>query len=233
MVNKFERKEIKFILSISEYNNLLEEMSKFMKIDKYGKVLISNVYFDTPNYKLIRQSIDKPLYKEKLRVRSYGDNHEKLFVELKKKYKGIVYKRRFVTFYEEVESFLVNKEEIENKTQIIKEIDYFIKFHENILPAFYLSYEREAFYGIENEDFRITFDHNIKARNNDVFNFEYKKGFLVLPEDKVVLEVKTNEGFPTWLKDFFNKNNIKKQSFSKYGEAYKKAILRKEDLNYV
>ena len=92
-INVFKRYEIKYILTSAERAKLIREMDGIMKIDKYGKTTIRNLYFDTDNYRVIRTSCDKPVYKEKLRVRSYqrvgGDDD--VFVELKKKFDKFLY----------------------------------------------------------------------------------------------------------------------------------------------
>lgn len=222
----FKRVELKYIITKEQYEMLKVEMTDFMSIDKYGKYDISNIYFDTENFFLIRNSIEKPSYKEKLRVRSYGvaNNDDTVFVELKKKFKGVVYKRRIDLSQEEMVNYLINGEPLEQKSQISNELDYFIKHYETIHPAIYLGYEREAYFSLEDNDFRMTFDHNIRFRDYDVTLTKGNYGKRVLDENFVLLEVKCGGALPQWLVDIFSENNIFKASFSKYGTAYKKYI---------
>ena len=143
----FKRYEIKFLISKSQVEELKYIMFEYMKADKYGKSTICNLYFDTPDFLLIRRSIEKPLYKEKLRLRSYGSATEekKVFPELKKKYKGIVYKRRLEMSEKQAMACLTGKEIFPN-TQIGKEIAYCFERYQGLAPRVFLSYEREAFY---------------------------------------------------------------------------------------
>ena len=94
--NVFKRYEIKYLISQEQKRIVLEAMEQKMALDKYGRTTIRNIYFDTDSYRLIRRSIEKPAYKEKLRIRSYckAQPNSTVFVELKKKYKSVVYKRR-------------------------------------------------------------------------------------------------------------------------------------------
>ncbi len=220
----FKRWELKYILTIDQYKKLILLMKKHMIQDKYKRHKISNIYFDTKNYEIIRSSIEKPFYKEKLRIRKYNDNTS-VFIELKKKFNGIVYKRRI-----EVEDDILDKNiyNLTQKTQINNEINYFLKIHEEIDARVYLSYERDAYYGKIDKEFRMTFDFNIKYRGEGISFLEDKnRDKEVLSREYVLLEVKTAKGLPFWLLDFFSSNKIYKTSFSKYGTAYKKFIFPK------
>ncbi|MBR2789310.1 MAG: VTC domain-containing protein, partial [Eggerthellaceae bacterium] len=93
----FKRKEVKYRLTADQYVRIRAALAGYMVPDKYGATAIISTYLDTPERYLIIQSQEKPLYKEKLRIRRYGDALDATtptFVEIKKKYKGIVYKRR-------------------------------------------------------------------------------------------------------------------------------------------
>ncbi len=225
----FKRHELKYSLTWQQYKNLCECMKKYMLLDSYGRHKISNVYFDTDTFSIIRHSIEKPKYKEKLRLRVYGkpDEDRVSFIELKKKYDGVVYKRRIQSTQSGAMMYLCNKTELEDTSQIKKEVDYFKGIHSNLSPSIYLSYEREAYYSPDDENFRITFDFNIKMRDVDVSPYESDKDVKILSDDIVVLEVKTVKGLPFWFIDFLGQNGLYKTSFSKYGTAYNKFILPK------
>lgn len=225
----FKRYELKYLLTIEEYLCLRETMKQYMELDQFGRHTIHNVYYDTKDFLLIRRSIEKPCYKEKLRVRSYGNGtaESKVFVELKKKYDGVVYKRRLELKKKEAFDFLSGKAPLEEQTQISKEVDYFMKFYKNLEPMVYLSYEREAFFGKEDPDFRMTFDHNIRMKEWAEHDNEKVKSNKIVKENMVLLEIKTGMGIPVWLVDFFSKYQIYKTSFSKYGTAYQKFLLPK------
>lgn len=225
----FKRHELKYMLTYTQYENLKQLMQEHMKLDKYGKNTISNLYFDTSDFLLIRRSIEKPCYKEKLRVRGYGDitHDSQIFIELKKKYKGIVYKRRIITPHDEGMGYLVNNASLSDDTQITHELDYFKKFYHDLAPRVFLSYEREAYYGLVDPDFRMTFDQNILARDYDMDLTKGRYGAKVVPDGTILLEVKTSVGLPKWLLEYFGENHIYKASFSKYGTAYKNFIITK------
>lgn len=220
----FRRYEVKYKLTINQYEKLLKTLPNTMKLDDYGRHKISNIYFDTDDYRIIRHSLEKPKYKEKLRVRCYGnpDENSKAFVELKKKFNGVVYKRRFHTSQKEALDFLCYNEKCSVDTQISREISYFKDSYENIKPRVYLSYEREAYYCQEDENFRLTFDFNIKSRETDVSFYESNYDREVLSDEYVLLEVKTVLGMPKWFLNYLSENEVYKTSFSKYGTAYQK-----------
>lgn len=218
----FKRHEIKFMLTVSEANALKEYMQEYMKPDKYGKSTICNIYLDTPDYLLIRRSIDKPTYKEKLRIRSYGviKESDTAFFELKKKYDGVVYKRRLDLTEKEIYQSVANKGGLPD-TQIGRELTYALNMYKNLEPKMFLSYEREAYYNRKDKSFRITFDKNILWRDYDLRLDLGVYGSAILDHDKVLMEVKTADSIPLWLCKFLSNNKIYKTSFSKYGNAYR------------
>ncbi len=164
-----------------------------------------------------------------MRLRVYGDptDESPTFIELKKKFKGVVYKRRVMANKQDEASDIPDKNHIES-SQIHKEIDYFVKHYDDMLmPKVYISYDREAFYCPDDSEFRMTFDFNIKMRDSEVSLYSSNNDITVLDDEFVLLEVKTVQGLPFWLINFFNDNNIYSSSFSKYGSAYTSYILPK------
>ncbi len=225
----FRRYELKYILTRSQKERILEYIQPYMSLDKYGRTTIRNIYFDTENYRLIRRSIEKPVYKEKIRVRSYlsDKSEDKVFVELKKKYEKVVYKRRLSMGEEEALNWLTGTKVHDLDTQIAREIDYFIHYYGNLVPVLFLSYEREAYYSKQRSDLRITFDENVTCRQENI-GFQYDTiGIPVLEEDKVLMEIKCSGGIPLWMTEILSKEQIYKTSFSKYGTAYQKIIYPK------
>lgn len=219
----FRRREIKYLLTKKDKEFVLEMMKEYMKLDLYGRTVIRNVYFDTDRYRLIRRSLEKPVYKEKLRIRSYcrATWDEPVFVELKKKYKSVVYKRRVVLPQKQVMDSFVCGLPLPGSSQIIAEIEYFRSYYENLGPKVFLSYEREAFYDVNNSDFRITFDENILYRDKDLSLNSEIYGQPLLREGDVLMEIKTAESIPLWLCHILTKRKIYQTSFSKYGNAYR------------
>ena len=165
--NVFERVEKKYRMNQKQYDLFLEGAADKIHMDEYGLHTIRNIYYDTQNYELIRRSIDKPKYKEKLRLRGYGKIREDspVFLEIKKKYQGVVYKRRAQLALRQARTYLKSGTGMEKKSQILNEIDYFIRFYRPE-PRIYLAYDREAFVGNEDESLRITVDRNIRSRSH-------------------------------------------------------------------
>ncbi len=222
----FKRYELKYLLTKEQKEKVLEKISPYMGIDRYGRSEIRNIYYDTEDFLLIRRSIEKPVYKEKLRVRSYGQASESstVFVELKKKYKSVVYKRRIAMTEAEAAAFLAGSSPPPKKSQISEEIDYARRFYKTLRPAAFLSYEREAFFARDGSDFRITFDDRILARDSDLSLSSDMGGVALLPEGMTLMEIKCSGGIPLWMCEILSGEKIYKTSFSKYGTAYREII---------
>lgn len=218
----FERYEVKFLITREQKEWIVAAMEPYMQTDMYGKSRINSLYFDTPDRRLIRRSLEKPVYKEKLRVRSYGvaSPDSTVFVELKKKYRSVVYKRRIGLPEVQAMAFLCEQKAIPD-TQIAREIAYFKQYYDPIQPSMLLSYEREAFYGREEAAFRITFDEAIYWRENELSLCAPFGGERLLDDDTVLMEVKCAGGIPLWLTSLLSERKIYKTSFSKYGTAYR------------
>lgn len=231
----FKRYEKKYMLSYQQYENLLGTLSSYMKPDIYGQTTNCNIYYDTDNWDLIRKSIEKPVYKEKLRVRSYGTpkNGEKIFIELKKKYDGIVYKRRITMDSELVNKYLSGSEELSPNTQISREIEYFQKMYKS-KPKVYIAYDRTSFEGIEDSQLRITFDQNIRYREYELDLRCGDFGERLLPEGQVLMEIKVPGTMPLWLARLLSELEIRPTSYSKYGTFYKEIIVgkRRKEISY-
>ena len=223
----FKRYELKYMLTPLQKEKILEAMSPYMQLDKYGRTTIRNIYFDTNNYRLIRRSIEKPAYKEKIRIRSYAQAtaDSTVFVELKKKYQKVVYKRRLPLCEADAMAWVCRENPCPVNTQISREIDYFIDFYGKIKPTVFLSYEREAYYDKGGGAFRVTFDDNILCRQSDVNLCSTTYGTPILPEGKVLMELKCSGGIPLWMVEVLSRERIYKTSFSKYGTAYSTLIF--------
>lgn len=218
----FERYELKYVLTRAQKEKILEAMAPYMKLDKFGRTTIRNIYYDTPCSRLIRKSIEKPTYKEKLRVRSYKQvgAEDTVFVELKKKHDSIVYKRRMSLPCRTAMGWLEGGQK-PDESQIAKEIQYFLNYYRTLEPAVFLTYEREAFFSLDGSDFRVTFDDNILYRQEDLSLEAEVWGTPILGEDQVLMEIKCSGGIPLWMTEVLSREKIYKASYSKYGTAYK------------
>ena len=248
----FKRFEIKYMIDEAVFEKLMQVMDGYMIADEHGRSTVCSLYYDTPKHLLIRRSLEHPIYKEKLRLRSYGvaKPSDTVFVELKKKFCSVVYKRRIAMTYDKALSYLAGNGQIAGSqvadskiagskiagsqvaesqiagsqitdSQIASEINYALKIYENLAPAVLLSYEREAFYARNNHEFRVTFDRNILWRDYDLSLDKGIYGTPILADQKVLMEVKTDGAIPRWMADFLTANKLYKTSFSKYGTAYR------------
>ena len=222
----FKRYELKYMLTLEQKESILRVMEPYMALDRYGRTTIRNLYYDTDDYRLIRRSMERPAYKEKLRLRSYDKvtPGSPVFVELKKKYRSVVYKRRLAMQEEAALSWAAGQQSIHADSQIAREIDYFLSFYGRLRPVVFLSYEREAYYAKDGGDFRVTFDENILCRQEDLSLEEEAWGTPLLPEGRVLMEIKCSGGIPLWMTGALSQEQIYKTSFSKYGTAYKTMI---------
>ena len=225
----FKRYELKYMLTLEQKEKILQAMANYMKLDKYGRTTIRNIYFDTESYRLIRRSIEKPAYKEKLRIRSYAQAtaDSTVFVELKKKYDRVVYKRRLPLREADAMAWLCHEKACPVDMQISREIQYFTDFYSKLKPTVFLSYEREAYYDKGGGDFRVTFDDHIIVRQTDIDLCAPIYGTPILPEGKVLMEVKCAGGIPLWMVEVLSRERIYRTSFSKYGTAYSNLIFPK------
>lgn len=221
----FNRYEKKFLLDKNTYNNFKKELDEYMLEDDYGLHTIRNIYYDTPDDELIRTSIEGPKYKEKFRVRCYGTpTYDSMcFLEIKKKYKGLVNKRRVATPMEEAERYLIDGVMPSHPNQIFKEIDYFFN-HYPIEPKRYIAYDRLAMYGKEDPEFRVTFDMNIRSRDYNLTLYSDSGNDFLLEPDSRLMEVKISNAMPLWFARLLSKYQIYPTSFSKYGNFYKKQL---------
>jgi hypothetical protein len=217
----FNRYELKYLISRSQREILEQAMEGHMTADIHAHSTILSLYLDTPDYLLVRRSIEKPFYKEKLRLRSYGlaEPDTPIFVELKKKYDSIVYKRRIAMTAQQADDYL-HTHETPADSQISREIDYCLQHYENLSPKVLLSYERDAYYGADDPNFRITFDENILWRDYDTDLTSGIYGTPLLAEWQSLMEIKTSGAIPLWLVRVLSENHIYRTSFSKYGSAY-------------
>ena len=222
----FERYELKYRITRAQQQELLACMQGYMAPDCYGRSTLRSIYYDTDSFRLIRDSLDKPVYKEKLRVRSYGRvaGDGTVFVELKKKYRDVVYKRRIELPERTAMQWLAGRAECPEQSQIAREIEYFRSFYPTLRPAVLITCSREAFAGVRDEGFRLTFDDDIRFRTHALSLRADVWGEPLLGPDEVLMELKTNGGLPLWMTGFLTEHHITKTTFSKYGSAY--SLLR-------
>ena len=215
----FKRYELKYLLDLRQYSAFCEKAKQYLTPDEYGQTAVQSLYYDSLDSLLIRRSLERPEYKEKLRLRSYGlvSGDEKAFLELKKKCYGVVFKRRISSSYEKLFNLELGS------GQIDKEIKYFLLFYNDLQPKTLIIYDRTAYKG--DGDLRVTFDKNVRYRTERLSLSAGLDGALILPEDKVLMEIKIGSAMPLWIAKILSELKIYKTTFSKYGEAYKKEFF--------
>ena len=222
-----KRYELKYILNRQQTEFFKEALQGHMVLDQYGRTSIASLYYDTPDYRLIRTSVEKPPFKEKIRLRSYGlaTNDSPVFLELKRKAYGIVYKRRVQSTIPLVEKFFAGSGDVCAPGQINREITYFRDYYSVLVPACLIIYDREAYFE-PGGDLRVTLDFNPRYRSERLNLTVSMDGVSLLPEGSAILEIKVQQAEPLWLTSILDRGKIRKTSFSKYGEAYRQQLAR-------
>lgn len=236
-IEVFNRFEKKYFVTQEQLSRVLDEIEKHMEPDKFNvgrkTYSISNIYFDTEDDALIRHSLAKPLYKEKIRLRSYGvpNSDDYGFLEIKKKFNGLVNKRRTKMKIKDAYRFVENGgtvavEECMN-TQVLKELAYMVSRYQ-LKPKVLLAYDRLAYFEKGNPDLRLSLDTNIRSRRTNVRLESGSYGKPLLEEGLWLMEIKTSKAMPIWLTELLNREKIRRVSFSKYGREFKNYINEKE-----
>ena len=221
----FQRYEKKYLMTAGQYEALWAELSPRLRPDEYFSSTVCSIYFDTDDYSLIRRSIQKPVYKEKLRLRSYGvptSDSSEVFVELKKKFKGIVYKRRIALEKAQAERWLYGGEAPDD-SQICREIDWVLHRYK-LSPKILICCDREAWVDTENPELRFTFDKAIRYREDELDLALGSHGRLLLDEGSVLMEIKMPETSPLWLAELLSRHKVFPAGFSKYGKSYEQKL---------
>ena len=218
-----KRYELKYLMDDFQTEFLTDKLKGHMEPDEYGLSSIASLYYDTPDHRLIRESIEKPAYKEKIRLRSYGvaTDDSPVYLELKRKADGIVYKRRVTTSIPKAEEFFEGVSDLGPCGQISTELKYFRDYYRTLIPSCLIIYDRIAYYEPGGE-LRLTIDRRPRYRMDEMDLTGSMEGELLLPEGHSILEIKVQSSVPLWLTQILSEGKIYKSSFSKYGEAYKK-----------
>ena len=227
-ITVMKRYEIKYILTPEQNRYFREAIKEHMKEDEFGLTSIASLYYDTLDHRLINNSIMKPPFKEKIRLRSYGlaTDESPVFLELKRKAKGIVYKRRVESTVPMVRKFFEGDDKMCHGGQINHELEYFRDYYGDLVPACLIIYDRVAYFQPDG-NIRMTIDYDPRFRTDDLDLRVSMEGESLLPDGCSILEIKVQDAMPLWLCRILSEGGIYKTSFSKYGEAYKRTMMRK------
>lgn len=231
-ITTFERFEKKFIVTKEQFRRMMPTVLDHMDADAYcidGKSYkLVNLYFDDDEDSIIRESVRKPKYKEKLRIRSYDipkDENSIVYIEIKRKFKGVVTKRRAGFPYKDVMRYLETGEHPKTDSyiynQVLDEIDEFLKQYP-CYPKLFLSYDRHAYFMKDDPETRLTFDENILSRRDDLDLLHGNYGEPLLPEDKMIMEIKFSGAVPLWFSRLASSEGIFRTPFSKYGKEFER-----------
>ena len=217
----FKRKEVKYLLTEAQLAALRPVMETHMEPDAFAHSSISNLYYDTPDFRMLRRSQEKPVYKEKLRLRGYGvpDEETQVFPEIKKKAEGIVYKRRVSMPYGDAIRYL-SRRRPGGDGQIFQELNWMLLAYGSLAPRIFLSYERDSWKGREDSSLRLTLDREILWRTEALDLRRGAWGEPLLEPGQVLMEVKITNAAPLWLAEALSENGIFPISFSKCGRAF-------------
>lgn len=226
----FKRKEVKYLLTEAQLASLRPALEAHMEPDAFSHSSISNLYYDTPDYRMIRRSLEKPSYKEKLRLRSYGvpNDQTPVFPEIKKKAQGIVYKRRVSMPYGDALRYL-SRRQPGGDGQIFQELNWMLTSYGSLAPRIFLSYERDSWKGQEDSSLRLTLDREILWRTEALDLRRGAWGTPLLEPGQVLMEIKISNAAPLWLAEALSENGIFPVSFSKCGRAFE--LLCKNKIN--
>ncbi len=238
-IQSFRRYETKYLLTEEQAERLISMAGDFLTPDRYGDYTICNLYLDTDDFYFIQHSLDKPKYKEKLRLRSYGNASEddSVFLEIKKKFRGVVYKRRITLPYAQAMEYLLHgtKPSAVNSAvaeQIFSEIDFLMQSYRPT-PKVYLAYDRLAFFSKKYPQLRVTFDNSIRSRWEDItLKHNNKVEYLdtgVAPYR--LMEIKSDGAIPMELATLLSQLQIYPTSFSKYGNVYINTICQRKEIH--
>lgn len=224
----FQRYEKKYLLSRETYLALWQELEAYVEPDIFFQSTVCSMYYDWADFRLIRHSLEKPVYKEKLRLRSYNvpGPEDQVFVELKKKFQGVVYKRRVALPAVEAEAWLAGRTPAPDQSQISREIDWFLKTNP-VSPRVLIACDRRAYVAREDKELRITFDSSIRWRETELSLTAGDQGQELLADGQVLMEIKLPEAAPLWLAGLLSRLEIFPQGFSKYGQCYEKELAEK------
>lgn len=231
--NTFKRREMKFLLDKGQFTALMEHISVNLHPEEFGSYTVKNIYLDNQNFDLIRSSLGKPIYKEKLRLRSYGEtvDDSQAFLEIKKKLRGITYKRRLELTYKELHDYITEGTVPSSDGQVYREVDYMIK-RMSLTPRIVICYDREGFYDVDDKEFRVTFDGNIRYRHNDLDLRAGDYGETLDAAPYRIMEVKSAGAIPLWLVRELSALRIYHGSFSKFGTIYQTEARKRQLIVY-
>ena len=228
----FNRHEFKYVITEETAAGVLESIQPHMKRDRHtneeAHYRISSLYFDTRENLFLDEYLRGERFRQKLRLRVYNSPNlwDTCFFEIKKKFSKYVNKRRAKITIGEAYAWMRGERTLDemietfpSEAQILREIHFLMQLYQ-VEPRVVISYDRQAYMGIFDQNLRVTFDRRLTKRTSLLEPHQQGEDVLYLPSAKVVLEVKTNKAIPLWLAGTISELECRKQTFSKYSNSY-------------
>lgn len=229
----FQRFEFKYLLTSELELKIKKRINPYIKKDpfvnknKNGMYEVVSLYYDSPGFYYYKQKIDGVLRRKKIRLRTYRNNGVFIpyaFFEIKRRHDTVILKDRFVMNKDDYEKLIKNDDfhsttaiRDQNRKNIIEEFEW-EQHLRSIGPKVLINYDREPYLGQYNDNFRITFDKNIKAIQNDNLFYE-GNDFEDVSGVHTVMEVKFNGALPHYVSEVIKEFDLERISYSKYCQA--------------
>lgn len=228
-IRRFNRFELKYLLTIKHAETFKKALRAYLFPDEHGngegRYPLTNLYYDSPDFRCYWEKVDGIKFRRKLRIRRYVADEAltgvtPVFVEIKQRLDRVTQKRRIILPYRDAMSLCNDRQYPEtfapdDKT-VLDEI-YAYLWQYNLHPVSIVNYERQAFIGTDYDlGLRVTFDTSLQYQTHSLLLHEEPSTLPMLPADRVVMEIKVNERIPYWLTEMIAAHNLKLIRISKY-----------------
>jgi SPX domain protein involved in polyphosphate accumulation len=227
-IRKFNRFELKYLLTLKQAEQFKTALRAFLIPDEHGNnnghYTVASLYYDSPNFRCYREKVDGIKFRRKLRLRWYETGEvltddALVFAEIKQRIDRVTQKRRATLPYWKALRLCNDRQFPDHEDcdkAVIDEIFEFV-WHYNLRPVSIVRYDRQAFIGTEYDiGLRVTFDTNLSFQTHNLHLHEQASGFLMLPPNQIVMEIKVNERIPYWLTEMIAAHNMQMIRVSKY-----------------
>jgi len=243
----FQRYEIKYWLTEERYFDVRDEIQRYMELDPYchdrphHAYPIWSLYLDTFDFATFEERLDGLIFRQKYRLRTYGADKpfedaltDPLFVEIKKKQNKVILKDRSLIKVREAldlldhasgNPFMQTLPLAQKKTM---ERFVFFQNHLSLGPQIAVKYEREAYFGENDRNVRVTFDRNLCAKESRALAEMYTetKNWFHHRNPQIIFEIKVYDAMPQWLVNILRRFQLRSEPISKYCESVEMVFPR-------
>jgi hypothetical protein len=227
-IRKFNRFELKYMLTLQQAEKFKRALGAFMRPDEHGldngRYALASLYYDSPDLRCYWEKEYGLRFRRKLRLRRYEtgtalNEETPIFVEIKQRVDRVTQKRRAVLPYGAALRLCNDRQMPEHAPEdkaVIEEIYVFL-WQYNLRPVSIVRYDRQAFIGSAYDlGLRVTFDTALTFQPHPLHLHEAPQGLSMLPANQVVMEIKVNERTPSWLTGLIANHNLRLERVSKY-----------------